>query len=224
MRHGHGLMARERHWKAERGYTCLTRRADNSATSDCDDPTSMTVAPARQVGPIVNLPVIGRTATATLPQIPPALALVAMSPAAAAAARATSFAATFSASTAPSSRGLVRRPFRGPTVPRRAVASMAVSAPRSPAAASFLERRESERALHFVKYQGLGNDFIMVRLALSRFFLFTTSCSVHLGGGTVLRISCSLRCFRSYVCNICLLLLIAAWICRWTTGTRMCRR
>lgn len=30
------------------------------------------------------------------------------------------------------------------------------------AAAAFLERRESERALHFVKYQGLGNDFIMV--------------------------------------------------------------
>ncbi|KAM0855777.1 hypothetical protein ACQ4PT_049560 [Festuca glaucescens] len=84
-----------------------------------------------------------------------------MSPAAAAA-RATSFAATFSASTTPSSRGLLRRPFPGTPAPRRAVASMAVSAPRSPAAASFLERRESERALHFVKYQGLGNDFIMV--------------------------------------------------------------
>jgi diaminopimelate epimerase len=39
---------------------------------------------------------------------------------------------------------------------------MAVSAPRSGAATSFLERRESERALHFVKYQGFGNDFIMV--------------------------------------------------------------
>ncbi|KAK1627313.1 hypothetical protein QYE76_001628 [Lolium multiflorum] len=87
-----------------------------------------------------------------------------MSPAAAAAAaaRATSFAATFSASTTPSSRGLLRRPFPGTPAPRRAVASMAVSAPRSAAAASFLERRESERALHFVKYQGLGNDFIMV--------------------------------------------------------------
>uniref|UniRef100_A0ACD5XMI0 Uncharacterized protein n=1 Tax=Avena sativa TaxID=4498 RepID=A0ACD5XMI0_AVESA len=83
-----------------------------------------------------------------------------MSPAAAA--RATSFAATFSASTAPSSRGFLHRPFRGTPAHRRAVASMAVSAPRSSAAASFLERRESERALHFVKYQGLGNDFIMV--------------------------------------------------------------
>jgi len=66
--------------------------------------------------------------------------------------------------TAPS-RGRVRLPLRGvPAAPRRAAASMAVSAPRSGAAASFLERRESERALHFVKYQGLGNDFIMVRL------------------------------------------------------------
>jgi len=65
--------------------------------------------------------------------------------------------------TAPS-RGRVRLPLRGvPAAARRAVASMAVSAPRSGAAASFLERRESERALHFVKYQGLGNDFIMVR-------------------------------------------------------------
>jgi diaminopimelate epimerase len=62
-------------------------------------------------------------------------------------------------------RGRVRLPLRGVSAaPRRAVASMAVSAPRSGAAASFLERRESERALHFVKYQGLGNDFIMVRL------------------------------------------------------------
>ncbi|NP_001130140.1 diaminopimelate epimerase chloroplastic isoform X1 [Zea mays] len=60
-------------------------------------------------------------------------------------------------------RGRVRLPLRGVSAaPRRAVASMAVSAPRSGAAASFLERRESERALHFVKYQGLGNDFIMV--------------------------------------------------------------
>ena len=92
--------------------------------------------------------------------------------------------------TAPS-RGRVRLPLRGvPAAPRRVVASMAVSAPRSgvatsflerreseralhyqvsaprsgaAAAASFVERRESERALHFVKYQGLGNDFIMVR-------------------------------------------------------------
>lgn len=64
--------------------------------------------------------------------------------------------------TAPS-RGRVRLPLGGvPAAPRRAVASMAVSAPRSGAATSFLERRESERALHFVKYQGLGNDFIMV--------------------------------------------------------------
>jgi diaminopimelate epimerase len=93
-----------------------------------------------------------------------------MSPAAAA--RATSVAATFSASTTPSSRGLLRRPFPGTPAPRRAVASMAVSAPRSAAAASFLERRESERALHFVKYQGLGNDFIMVRLVLFRLFFF----------------------------------------------------
>uniref|UniRef100_M8CEL1 diaminopimelate epimerase n=1 Tax=Aegilops tauschii TaxID=37682 RepID=M8CEL1_AEGTA len=84
-----------------------------------------------------------------------------MSPAAAAA-RATSFAANFTTSTAPSSGGRLLRPFRGNPRPRRAVASMAVSAPKSPAAASFLERRESERALHFVKYQGLGNDFIMV--------------------------------------------------------------
>ncbi|KAF7070895.1 hypothetical protein CFC21_076334 [Triticum aestivum] len=84
-----------------------------------------------------------------------------MSPAAAAA-RATSFAANFTTSTAPSSGGRLLRPFRGNPRPRRAVASMAVSAPKSPAAASFLERRESERALHFVKYQGLGNDFIMM--------------------------------------------------------------
>ncbi|XP_048528637.1 diaminopimelate epimerase, chloroplastic [Triticum urartu] len=84
-----------------------------------------------------------------------------MSPAAAAA-RVTSFAANFTTSTAPSSGGRLLRPFCGNPRPRRAVASMAVSAPKSPAAASFLERRESERALHFVKYQGLGNDFIMV--------------------------------------------------------------
>ncbi|PWZ33013.1 putative diaminopimelate epimerase, chloroplastic [Zea mays] len=64
--------------------------------------------------------------------------------------------------TAPS-RGRVRLPLRGvPAAPHRAVASMAVSAPRSGAATSFLERRESERALHFVKYQGFGNDFIMM--------------------------------------------------------------
>jgi diaminopimelate epimerase len=119
-----------------------------------------------------------------------------MSPAAAAA-RATSFAATFSASTAPSSRGLLRRPFRGDPAPRRAVASMAVSAPRSPAAASFLERRESERALHFVKYHGLGNDFIMVRLALSRFFLIYHILQRSPGDVMVLQISCSLRCFPS---------------------------
>ncbi|XP_023156857.1 diaminopimelate epimerase, chloroplastic [Zea mays] len=64
--------------------------------------------------------------------------------------------------TAPS-RGRVRLPLRGvPAAPRRTVASLAVSTPRSGVASSFLERRESERALHFVKYQGLGNDFIMV--------------------------------------------------------------
>ncbi|RCV18786.1 hypothetical protein SETIT_3G331200v2 [Setaria italica] len=88
-----------------------------------------------------------------------------MSPAAAAAATTTtSFAAaaTVSSPAAPS-RGCVRLSLRGvPCAPRRAVASMAVSTPRSAAAASFLERRESGRALHFVKYQGLGNDFIMV--------------------------------------------------------------
>ncbi|KAG8049013.1 hypothetical protein GUJ93_ZPchr0009g1225 [Zizania palustris] len=42
---------------------------------------------------------------------------------------------------------------------------MAVSTPRSSAAAAaaaFLVRRESERAVQFVKYHGLGNDFIMV--------------------------------------------------------------
>jgi diaminopimelate epimerase len=66
--------------------------------------------------------------------------------------------------TAPS-RGRMRLPLRGvPAAPRRTVASLAVSTPRSGVASSFLERRESERALHFVKYQGLGNDFIMVRL------------------------------------------------------------
>ncbi|KAG2630071.1 diaminopimelate epimerase, chloroplastic-like isoform X1 [Panicum virgatum] len=71
-------------------------------------------------------------------------------------------AATVAAPTAPF-RACVRLPLRGgPGAPRRAVTSMAVSTPRSAAAASFLERRESERALHFVKYQGLGNDFIMV--------------------------------------------------------------
>jgi len=85
-----------------------------------------------------------------------------MSPAAAT----TAFAAVSVAAPNPTapSRGRVRLPLRGvPAAPRRAAASMAVSAPRSGAAASFLERRESERALHFVKYQGLGNDFIMVR-------------------------------------------------------------
>ncbi|XP_062202471.1 diaminopimelate epimerase, chloroplastic [Phragmites australis] len=87
-----------------------------------------------------------------------------MSPAAAA----TSFAsATIAAptGTCPSRRHLRLRLhllLHGPPTPLRAVASMAVSAPRSAAAASFLERRESERALHFVKYHGLGNDFIMV--------------------------------------------------------------
>ncbi|KAL6846964.1 hypothetical protein ACP4OV_022817 [Aristida adscensionis] len=82
-----------------------------------------------------------------------------MSPAAAAAA--TSFAAV-AAPTAPSRSRGIRLPLRGAPAPRRAVVSMAVSAPRSSSAASFLERRESGRALHFVKYQGLGNDFIMV--------------------------------------------------------------
>jgi len=94
-----------------------------------------------------------------------------MSPAATAAAT-TLFAAaaTVAAPTAPF-RACVRLPLRGgPGAPRRAVTSMAVSTPRSAAAASFLERRESERALHFVKYQGLGNDFIMVRVF--RFFFF----------------------------------------------------
>nr|CAB3462362.1 unnamed protein product [Digitaria exilis] len=82
-----------------------------------------------------------------------------MSPAAATSCAA---AATVAAPTAPS-RGRVRLPLRGPPrAPHRAVVSMAVSAPKSTAAASFLERRESGRALHFVKYQGLGNDFIMV--------------------------------------------------------------
>ncbi|KAI4964825.1 diaminopimelate epimerase, chloroplastic [Hordeum vulgare subsp. vulgare] len=80
----------------------------------------------------------------------------------AAAARVTSNFTNFTTSTAPSSGGRLLRPFRGTPPSRRAVASMAVSTPRSPSAASFLERRESERALHFVKYQGLGNDFIMV--------------------------------------------------------------
>ena len=59
---------------------------------------------------------------------------------------------------------------------------MAVSAPRSPAAASFLERRESERALHFVKYQGLGNDFIMVHLLLSRLFYIYQILQRSFGG------------------------------------------
>jgi diaminopimelate epimerase len=69
------------------------------------------------------------------------------------------------------SRGRVRLPLCGvPAAPRRVVASMAVSAPRSGAATSFLEHHESERALLFVKYQGLDNDFIMVRL-----FLFPNS-------------------------------------------------
>lgn len=87
--------------------------------------------------------------------------------------------------TAPS-RGRVRLPLRGvPAAPRRAVASMAVSAPRSGAAASFLERRESERALHFVKYQGLGNDFIMVRLLPfpNSLQLFCTVRVVFIWGG-----------------------------------------
>ncbi|TVU49705.1 hypothetical protein EJB05_01031, partial [Eragrostis curvula] len=84
-----------------------------------------------------------------------------MSPAAAAAA-ATSLAAAAIAVPTSLSRRSLRLPARCSHAPRRAVASMAVSAPRSGAKASFLERRESERALHFVKYQGLGNDFIMV--------------------------------------------------------------
>ena len=100
-------------------------------------------------------------------------------------------ATAFSAASVATPRGRVSIPLRGvPAAPRRVVASMAVSAPRSgvatsflerreseralhyqvsaprsgaAAAASFVERRESERALHFVKYQGLGNDFILVR-------------------------------------------------------------
>ncbi|KAG0521269.1 hypothetical protein BDA96_08G147100 [Sorghum bicolor] len=99
-------------------------------------------------------------------------------------------ATAFSAASVATPRGRVSIPLRGvPAAPRRVVASMAVSAPRSgvatsflerreseralhyqvsaprsgaAAAASFVERRESERALHFVKYQGLGNDFILV--------------------------------------------------------------
>ncbi|TVU49688.1 hypothetical protein EJB05_01014, partial [Eragrostis curvula] len=82
-----------------------------------------------------------------------------MSPAAAAA---TSLAAAAIAVPTSLSRRSLRFQARCSHAPRRAVASMAVSAPRSGAKASFLERRESERALHFVKYQGLGNDFIMV--------------------------------------------------------------
>uniref|UniRef100_A0A0D9Y0I5 diaminopimelate epimerase n=1 Tax=Leersia perrieri TaxID=77586 RepID=A0A0D9Y0I5_9ORYZ len=78
-----------------------------------------------------------------------------------AAAAATSF-ATAGATAAAAARSRSRIPLRGNPSPRRGVAAMAVSAPRSAAAAAFLERRESERALHFVKYQGLGNDFIMV--------------------------------------------------------------
>ncbi|KAL6622450.1 hypothetical protein ACP70R_032329 [Stipagrostis hirtigluma subsp. patula] len=85
-----------------------------------------------------------------------------MSPAAAASAATSFAAAVVAAPTAPSLGRGVRLPLRGGPAPRRAVASMAVSAPKSSAAASFLERRESERALHFVKYQGLGNDFIMM--------------------------------------------------------------
>uniref|UniRef100_A0A0E0JBB8 diaminopimelate epimerase n=1 Tax=Oryza nivara TaxID=4536 RepID=A0A0E0JBB8_ORYNI len=77
--------------------------------------------------------------------------------AAAAAAAAAKLAAT--PAPAPSRRRLT---LRGNPTARRGVAAMAVSTPRSAAAAAFLERRESERALHFVKYQGLGNDFIMV--------------------------------------------------------------
>lgn len=76
---------------------------------------------------------------------------------AAAAAAAAKLAAT--PAPAPSRRRLT---LRGNPTARRCVAAMAVSTPRSAAAAAFLERRESERALHFVKYQGLGNDFIMV--------------------------------------------------------------
>lgn len=100
-----------------------------------------------------------------------------MSPAAAAATSSFAAAATVASLAAPS-RGCVRLPVRGgPGAPRRAVASMAVSTPRS-AAASFLERRESERALHFVKYQGLGNDFIMVRSFLLFAFVFELHTSV----------------------------------------------
>ncbi|XP_062204399.1 diaminopimelate epimerase, chloroplastic-like isoform X2 [Phragmites australis] len=89
-----------------------------------------------------------------------------MSPAAATAAAFASATLAARTGTGPSHCRL-RLLLRGAPVPRRAVASMAVSAPRSAAAAataaaSFLERRESERALHFVKYHGLGNDFIMV--------------------------------------------------------------
>uniref|UniRef100_A0A0E0MNQ5 diaminopimelate epimerase n=1 Tax=Oryza punctata TaxID=4537 RepID=A0A0E0MNQ5_ORYPU len=82
----------------------------------------------------------------------------------AAAAAATSFAAKVAATPAPAPAPSRRcLPLRWNPSARRGVAAMAVSTPRSAAAAAaFLERRESERALHFVKYQGLGNDFIMV--------------------------------------------------------------
>lgn len=43
----------------------------------------------------------------------------------------------------------------------RVFSSMSIQAPEKASAASFLDRKESG-ILHFVKYHGLGNDFILV--------------------------------------------------------------
>ncbi|KAL2502819.1 Diaminopimelate epimerase [Forsythia ovata] len=46
----------------------------------------------------------------------------------------------------------------------RIIASMSIEAPEKFSPDSFLDRRESG-ILHFVKYHGLGNDFILVSFA-----------------------------------------------------------
>ncbi|CAI0471717.1 unnamed protein product [Linum tenue] len=51
-------------------------------------------------------------------------------------------------------------PFRNPSF-RVSATSMSIQAPQQTSSTSFLDRRESG-VLHFVKYHGLGNDFILV--------------------------------------------------------------
>lgn len=54
---------------------------------------------------------------------------------------------------------------------RVSASSMSIDAPEKASRASFLDRRESG-FLHFVKYHGLGNDFILVSLEIYWIWIF----------------------------------------------------